>query len=123
MSKPFNPRDFWLPKQQELPEKCVSCPFREGNDEEFGAVCERLRDSEDNPFRGMPLTKEDAVANARESIREQTARLGDFSCHCTVYNADMTQKPRSEWRQCPGASEHYRAEGARLMAAKGDADG
>lgn len=28
-------RKLWMPRYKEMPEQCISCPFREGNDAEF----------------------------------------------------------------------------------------
>jgi hypothetical protein len=36
-------RKFWMPKRKELPSQCASCPFRTGNDAEFGVIVQRLK--------------------------------------------------------------------------------
>lgn len=104
-----NPRLLWRPKFKPLPEQCASCPFRKGNDKEFGEVMQRLANSV-----GM-----DVKNNVRESRRRVLAdaeNTGDFMCHGTVYTKDMERRPQSDYRQCPGASAHFIAAGERLVA-------
>lgn len=103
---PKNPRLQFRPKLRELKEQCVSCPFRDGNDKEFGAICSKLVGGGTK----KKVTKAQ-VAKARAQIRDEATRLGDFACHCTVYDADMNLKPHSERRQCPGATKHFIAAG------------
>ncbi len=93
MSKPFNPRDLFLPKLPELEEQCPSCPFREGNHEELSKIVRKLCVHEGVPYH--PGRTE----FARAMIREDAESQGDFSCHHTVYEDDMNLRPRSEYRQ------------------------
>lgn len=102
---PIKPgRNLWRPKFTENAQQCASCPFRVGNTAEFSDVVARLRKAEGIP--GKP-TKGD-VGFARMSLYVDAERTGDFMCHCSVYDAEMKQKPMTEWRQCPGASHVYR---------------
>lgn len=95
---------LWKPKLKELPEQCASCPFKYDNEAEFKAVVQRL-----NASAGMVRKVTSATtAHARMMIRIQTAKAGDFACHCTVYDADMHPKDCDEYRQCPGATAFYR---------------
>lgn len=93
----------WRPKRQEVASQCASCPFRVGNNVEFGEVANRLRRAE-----GImrPASRED-VGFARLSLFMEAVEGGDFACHCSVYNADMSKRPMSEWRQCKGATQAY----------------
>lgn len=96
-------RNLWKPRLPELPEACASCPFRGDNDEAFGAVVERLCKAAGVRFSKLK------VHQARRSIQEEATMLGEFACHGTVYNADMSVRPVAEHRQCAGASAHFRA--------------
>jgi len=97
----LEPRQLWRPKLPEMPEQCASCPFRKGNDVEWAGVIAKL-----------------AASGGKSSVNFEQARKlvkldinmmgGEFHCHLTVYNADMTMKPMSEHKQCPGASRYYR---------------
>jgi hypothetical protein len=99
-----NPRLLWRPKLEAMPVQCVSCPFRIGNNKEFGAICDKL----DPSIRTLnTLQRAIRIEAARYNVREQVSVFGDFSCHQSVYNPDMTTRPYREQRQCPGASEHY----------------
>lgn len=97
-------KTLWRPKFCEMPEQCASCPFRIGNNAEFGAVVERLRAAE-----GIvgTLTKK-IVGFARTALWMDAVRTGDFMCHCTVYDANMQIRPMADWRQCKGATHVYR---------------
>lgn len=101
------PEKLWLPRRAELPAQCASCPFRKDNDAEFCVIVNRLRKSE-----GLRPVKPNSkiVRTARSKVRIELLILctGEFSCHGTVYNPDMTIKPMHEHRQCPGASEFWR---------------
>lgn len=105
-----NPRLLWSPKLKVMPEQCISCPFREGNDDEFGKICDRL-----NPElqRLSPKKRALRIEMARFQLREETAHFGDLSCHQSAYNPDMTVKPYREHRQCPGAAKHFVSLGER----------
>lgn len=102
----MNPRSLFRPKLPELQQQCESCPFRSGNDAAFAVILNRLR-----KMMGLPPMKGKAgIKFARAAVRADIALSGDFACHHTAYEAGdaMTMKPRSEWRQCPGATEAYR---------------
>lgn len=95
-------RKTWRPKLREASEQCASCPFRLGNDADFGAVVKRLCKK-----HGMPFTEESTL-NARSKIIQDSASNGDFACHATVYGTDMKVKPIGEHRQCPGSTKWFR---------------
>lgn len=99
-------RKCFLPKMKEVSEQCASCPFRIGNDEEFRAILTKLRAS-----KGLPgeITKSQAV-RSRAMIHDDCANQGEFRCHHSVYNPDMTIKSVSEHRQCLGATKWFRGE-------------
>lgn len=94
-------RKLFRPKLSELKEQCPSCPFREGNDKEFGAICMSLASLHQEEYPA-PL------AVARRRIQEEVARFGDFICHCSAYNGDMSLKVTKENRQCPGATKWFK---------------
>lgn len=93
-------RSLWRPKLKECAEQCASCPFREGNDDEFRKAVEGF-------FPGV-LLDDNAVAIARERIRGDLKFSGDFICHCTIYKAKGKLREVQERRQCPGATKYYR---------------
>lgn len=105
-------RALWRPKREEMPEQCVSCPFRpagpapDGNDAEFRAVLEKVAESGDIETPGGV-----DIDFARRTIREDTSRFGDFMCHQSALDPKrgMRERDRSQHRQCPGASAHYRS--------------
>ena len=113
-AKKFNPRSLFLPKYPELEEQCPSCPFRDGNYDEFGAIVKKLQ--EVHPDHGVPSHVPLIVVSdmARLRIRDGAQTFGDFSCHHTVYNEDMSTKPQTEWRQCPGATEFFKDAGKEI---------
>lgn len=97
----------WRPRRPEVPVQCASCPFREDNNEAFACIVNRLRKTEGlRPVK--PGSK--VVKTARSKIRIDLLCLGsgEFYCHGTVYNEDMTTKPISEYRQCAGATAFWR---------------
>ena len=98
-------RELFRPKLPELKEQCPSCPFRDGNNAEFGAVVARLRRSFGDD---TPVTPFD-IGYARIEGRKTAMLTGDFVCHCTAYDKDGKLKPRTEHRQCPGATAMYRS--------------
>ncbi len=97
-------RKFWRPRRPELAEPCVSCPFREGNDLEFGEIVRRLL-RRNSPGERMTSEK---VAQVRASVRQELKTSGEFACHGTVYDEHMRLKPREGHRQCAGAAQCYR---------------
>ncbi len=100
-------RKLWLPKRPELTEQCASCPFREGNDAELGAVIGKLRDK----FRVEGPVTLGAIEHARAEVRADLRFSGDFICHFTAYDLETGQRrPTTEARQCPGASKVWRGE-------------
>lgn len=96
----MNPRDLFIPKLPEMPLQCASCPFREGNDITWGIIVRKLA-----MFGGVGKPN---AARARRLIRLETTRIGDFICHGTAYNADMSFRSAVEHRQCPGATKWFR---------------
>lgn len=94
-----NYRKMWRPKLPEMPEQCVSCPFRSGNDKEFGEVISRLQ-------KGQPATT-GQILHARVQLKIETSQFGDFSCHQSAYDKKMKVKPHREHKQCPGASANF----------------
>ncbi len=98
-----NPRLMWLPRLPPMPEQCVSCPFREGNELEFRAVLTKLKN-----LGGSGLVVSlDQTIRAKEMIRREAIECGEFSCHQSAYDSKMRVKPYSEHRQCPGASSTF----------------
>ena len=87
-----------------LPAQCASCPFRDGNDEEWAAVVNRLRVA--NGLRPVK-TKSKVIKHARTAVRIETGMLGrpNFACHGTAYDDKMNIRPLKDHRQCPGAVE------------------
>jgi hypothetical protein len=100
----MNPKLLWKPKLEELPESCRSCPFRANNNKEFGEVVTRLR----NSFGMKGKASKMDIAFARFGIYDDVKKSGDFICHGTTYNVDMTRKDCSNHRQCAGATKYYR---------------
>ncbi len=94
-------RQIWTPKREEMREQCASCPFREGNDAEFGAVMRKLAKA--NGVR----TRVD-VGGARFMVHREVEQMGDFICHQTAYDKDMKLRDASEHKQCPGATRHHK---------------
>lgn len=100
-------RKLWQPRRPQLPAQCASCPFHKDNDAEFSVIVNRLRKKEGmKPV--VPHSK--TVKEARSRVRLELLCLGtgEFLCHGTVYGEDMTIKPMSEHRQCPGAAKFFR---------------
>lgn len=95
---------LWRPKLPEMAHQCPSCPFRVGNDVEFGAVCAQLRKKEG--LRGK-VTKS-IIRFARLMLLVDLNKTGDFICHQTAYDGEMNPNPQSNWRQCVGATQIYR---------------
>jgi hypothetical protein len=102
----INLRALWRPKRKEVPEQCKSCPFRKGNNKEFGEIIKKLGKSHgvDKP----------SVAVARASVKMEATQIGDFVCHLTAYNPDMTLRPKSKNLQCKGATEWFKAHGPQV---------
>jgi len=97
-------RAMWSPQRKERADQCASCPFKEGNDEEWKAVLESLAESD-----GMDLGDVDPDG-ARAMIHAEVSERGDFSCHQTAYDVDgdMERRDLRKLLQCPGASKHFR---------------
>ncbi len=95
-------RQLWTPKRKEMPEQCASCPFRTGNDAEFGLVIAKLCEAS-----GERMTAVTADM-ARFKLKLETETLGDFICHQSAYDKDMAMRPPVDWRQCPGATRHHK---------------
>lgn len=101
-------RKCWLPKRREMPEQCASCPFREGNDAELGAVLVKLR-SHFQLAEG-PVTQE-IIDHARTEVRDDLRFSGDFICHFSAYDLETgARRPDGDARQCPGASAFWRGD-------------
>ena len=102
-----NPRRLFIPKLPQLKERCPSCPFREGNNAEFGEVVERLRRKAGN----APVTKGQLFGiteSARASVLARGEGTGEFHCHQTAYQGpNMELTPVRERRQCPGATAFF----------------
>lgn len=101
-SKKRELRRVWSPQRPEAAEQCPSCPFRAGNNDEWLAICQRLAVSE-----GVDPESVDPHF-ARFNVMREVSDRGDFNCHHTAYNADMTRRDDAELRQCPGASAFFR---------------
>lgn len=94
-------RKLWRPKRKEMPEQCISCPFRTGNDAEFKAVLDKLVQANGGGFADPD--------QARFMIRKELTQMGgDFICHQSVYDKDMNRRDHREHRRCPGASAFHR---------------
>lgn len=87
-----------------LPVQCASCPFKDGNDEEWAAVVNKLRVK--HGLRPVKV-KSRIVKHARTAVRIETGMIGtpQFACHGTAYDDKANLRPYSEHRQCPGAVE------------------
>lgn len=95
----------WLPRRPECAAQCPSCPFRQGNDKEFGEIMSKLR----TRFGLSPKITRSQIAFARFTAMKDVRKAGDFACHLTAYSSDMqTMRCPSEQRQCPGATTLYR---------------
>jgi hypothetical protein len=97
----FQARKLWRPKLKEVAKQCSSCPFRIGNDKEFGAIVSKLK--------GKKASRS-LIAHTRLEVRMELEHTGDFACHYTVYYDDMTMRPLTERRQCLGASAIFRGQ-------------
>jgi hypothetical protein len=107
-------RELFRPKTQSLSEQCPSCPFREGNEKEFGEIVQRLKAAQGpNP----DLASEE---HARAVICGEVRHRGDFLCHNTVYDAEMNFRPPGQRRQCPGATAFYKAADPHASKAKSE---
>jgi len=102
MSK-SNGRHLWMARLPEVEKQCKSCPFLEGNDKEFGAVVNALKKK-----GGMGTDDGHTVEEARENVKFDALQRGDLACHATAYGPNMELQPRSEHRQCIGASKAYK---------------
>ena len=100
--QPKTGRQLFRPKLKELPEQCASCPFKDGNDKEWGDVHKRLAAAS-----GVEKPLDPRIS--RWKVRDEIINgfSGDFFCHGTAYNYDMTRRPMSEARQCPGATKLF----------------
>jgi hypothetical protein len=97
-------RKLWEPRMDEVPVQCASCPFREGNHDEFGQIVARLHQAANKP----PPERFD-IGYSRIEVRKTAMESGELACHCTSYTANMGIAPYDQHRQCKGASEAYRA--------------
>ena len=100
-------RALWQPRLPLCEEQCGSCPFKLDNDEEFRQVLIALAKAKDEPTSRITQR----YANRQRGIIMHDMMQigsGEFYCHKSVYNADMTEKPRHEWRQCKGAFDFFR---------------
>lgn len=106
------PNELFIPKREELKEQCKSCPFREGNDLDFGDVLNKLRVSAGKKsLRGWDVVS--MAVQAKEQIREEVRLNGEFICHHTAYDASgdkLVNKKSESFRQCPGATKHHRSQ-------------
>lgn len=99
-------RRFWKPKREEVSEQCASCPFREGNDAAFGGIMRKLY----KQFELDPPTPAE-ISASRECVKRELEHSGDFVCHLTAYNPDMSLKDGCEHRQCAGATKWWKEGG------------
>lgn len=100
----MNPRLLFLPKFPEVSVQCPSCPFRSGNEKEFGEVLRKLTIANGDLSK---MTKR-KVCSARIQVYKDVEHRGDFMCHCSVYDENMKLKQKGEWRQCLGATEWFK---------------
>lgn len=98
-------RQFWMPRLRPMEQQCASCPFKDGNDKEFGAIHRRLAAAAGVPVHPV------SVLTSRMRVRADIANApsGDFICHSSAYTPEMTRRPMTQARQCPGATEFYKS--------------
>ncbi len=96
-----NPRQMWRPKLPEVAVQCASCPFREGNDDEFRAVLKKML--------GASVLTEEGLQDVRDEIKESLQYSGDFICHHTALKVGGELRPLQDRRQCPGATAWFRS--------------
>lgn len=98
----------WRPRFPERETQCASCPFLEGNDEQFGKIVNALR-AKDAELHGKKPPKPASPAiikRARASVKlDVLCRTPDFACHASVYGPEMKVGDPRDWRQCPGATK------------------
>lgn len=91
----------WRPKLTERKDQCAECPFIPGNDAEIARALQEFRSD-----CGLPelsaSDSADAARVARILAQEDAAANGDYACQSSAI------KDR-EFKQCPGASRHFRA--------------
>lgn len=104
----MNTRLLFLPKLAELSESCPSCPFRDGNDEAFGEMVRKLCIA----FCGRYHKGAEEIARLR--LRFEVSHRGDFACHHTVYDDDMSLRNEKDHRQCPGATAWFKKMGQKV---------
>lgn len=101
----MNHRSLWRPRLEEA-KQCASCPFRDDNDKEFGAIVRAIKKAS-----GMPPEHGASVSEARVAVRLDVigpGGRGDFVCHATAYGPGMKLRAKSDHRQCPGASKAWK---------------
>lgn len=79
---------------------CPSCPFLEGNDEQFGEIVKKLRKS-----FGFETTHKFDILYARRSVTEEAIEHRTLLCHCSVYDADMKTSYENP-QQCAGLRQY-----------------
>jgi hypothetical protein len=108
----FSPHT-WKPR---LPaaEQCASCPFRGGNDAEFGTIVAKLL--------GKKKATKAQIKRARESVQHDVLvnMRPDFACHASAYRADMSVRPLNEHKQCPEATQAFQTCAAMLGVKNAD---
>ncbi len=104
MSAQNDHRALWQPKLPEVAKQCASCPFRIGNDKEFGEVITRLRCR----FGMSEKVRRADIQHARLRVRIDSEH-GDFVCHHTAYDGEMEDRPHTDYRQCAGATQAFRS--------------
>lgn len=102
MSK-SNGRHLWRARLPEVEKQCKSCPFLKDNDKEFGAVVNAIKKK-----NGLPSEEGCNVRESRLNVVFDALLHGDLACHATAYGPNMELQPRSEHRQCIGASKAYK---------------
>lgn len=101
-----NPRDLWRPKHPERESQCAGCPFGKDNNKQFGTILNHIKKKTTGDPRPLKDVEIDA---ARFRVKYDLARMGgDFVCHATAYGPGTELNERTEFKQCPGASEYYR---------------
>jgi hypothetical protein len=104
MTDKKEPLPQWTPKRKEMSKQCASCPFKDGNNEEFGRVMKTLAVHHDIDPRTVD------VDESRYLVRKDVESMGDFICHETAYDFlnHMTMLPEARNKQCPGATKFHR---------------
>lgn len=96
-------RATFRPKLKEVSEACASCPFRTDNEKEWVATLCRLAEKQ-----GVGPIDPNQPKVARRMVHVDVMYSGEFHCHSSVYNPDMSLRDPKHRRQCAGATRFYK---------------